>query len=867
MAERLIGRTVVPDDKLPGAWLGDVTRFQDFIQTTAPQGALKSQTTPGGQTLIVVGYTGQNIAEVQRAATIGGVTTVESLLYTYAGGDLQAVTLRRQVGGGAWTNIRQASYTYYGGGDANGSTGDLQTATIQVWNGSSWQNQKVCYYRYWIGSSSSSSSSSTGPYAAAHLLKYVVNPGSYSRMTAAGSGLNPLTATDAQLAQYADMYFEYDASRRATKEVLTGGKYVYTYAFTPAAFSSSSSTTGSIDNNWSIKTVETRPDGATLTVYTNEIGQVLLRKLGQGATSWIDCQQFDASANLSLHAFPSAVAGFDDTQPNLGISFNVNSGLIETFAYFGGASSSSSSSAGVAPPDGYLQAEYVQQGSTGAPIKLRDFQYGTQSAGGATIFPVTGITAYRNDDGTGAVATGYAYTYIPGTVAVQQRSTTYPVVPAAQNGSGVAATRQEYLDAWGNLIWEMGPRGFIMYQAFDVPTGGLLQRIDDFNTSLPGQPTPPSGWSTPAGGGLNLITTSQVDNLGRNTEELGPPHTVDLGGVATTVRTATWTVYQDYAQSGQASEVWMAEGYATGTAPNYTYTLVDPVSITRTDDDGQVTDQISAIRSNKSGPLSPSDTFAQSSYCRWTNNVYSGAGELTATRVYFAIPSTGPGVKGTNYNETDVAQDGMGRQNRVQSPGLTITRTVFDPRSLPLSIWMGTNDTGATDADPTGGGAPGNNMAAVQINQYDGGTAGGDGNLTLLTLPVDGNAANNRNTAMQYDWRNRQVQVNAAQDWYLVNTFDTMNRVTQVDRHAQGGGTLIGRAQTFFDDRGDIYQTALYAIDPSTTSPRHLCGPLSRRHRPPASRGRLRHERRRAADPLGHDSRAKRHRAGDRHRL
>lgn len=306
------------------------------------------------------------------------------------------------------------------------------------------------------------------------------------------------------------------------------------------------------------------------------------------------------------------------------------------------------------------------------------------------------------DDGTRGVTTTYAYTYIAGTVAVQQRTMTYPVVSAAQNGSGVSATRQEYLDMWGNLIWEMGPRGFIMYQGFDVPTGGLIQGIDDFNTNLPGQPSRPAGWTTPAGGGLNLVSDYQVDSLGRNTQELGPSHTIDLGGTATTVRAATWTVYQDYAQSGQASEIWMAQGYATGSAPNYTYTLIDPVSITRTDDDGRVTDQISAIRANKSGPLSPTDSFAQSSYCRWTNNLFSGAGELTGMRVYFAIPSTGQGVQGTNYNETDFAFDGMARQNRFQSPGLTITRTVFDPRSLPLSIWVGTNDPGATDSDPTG---------------------------------------------------------------------------------------------------------------------------------------------------------------------
>ena len=35
-------------------------------------------------------------------------------------------------------------------------------------------------------------------------------------------------------------------------------------------------------------------------------------------------------------------------------------------------------------------------------------------------------------------------------------------------------------------------------------------------------------------------------------------------------------------------------------------------------------------------------------------------------------------------------------------PGGTIQRVVFDARDLPISVWVGTNDTGATWSDPTG---------------------------------------------------------------------------------------------------------------------------------------------------------------------
>ena len=107
-------------------------------------------------------------------------------------------------------------------------------------------------------------------------------------------------------------------------------------------------------------------------------------------------------------------------------------------------------------------------------------------------------------------------------------------------------------------------------------------------------------------------------------------------------------------------------------------------------------------------------------------------------------------------------------------------------------------------------------MLAVTINEYDGGSASGDGNLTRQTLPVDSNSTNNRVTASRYDWRNRQTQITAAQDWYQVNTYDTLNRVTQVQRYSQATNNLIWQDQTLYDDRGRVYQTIQYAVDPST---------------------------------------------------
>jgi hypothetical protein len=96
---------------------------------------------------------------------------------------------------------------------------------------------------------------------------------------------------------------------------------------------------------------------------------------------------------------------------------------------------------------------------------------------------------------------------------------------------------------------------------------------------------------------------------------------------------------------------------------------------------------------------------------------------------------------------------------------------------------VGTNDAGATWSDPTGGGASGNNMVLVTAYQYDGNLSGLDGNRTAEIQHVD--ASTTRDTSFSFDWRDRQVQVTAAQDWYQIITLDNLSRAMQVDQHAQ----------------------------------------------------------------------------------
>jgi len=690
------------------------------------------------------------------------------------------VTLRRQVNAGAWTDIRRVLYEYYADAENFGSAGDLKRARIQVPQDSTWADSEIHYYRYYKAGEANGFE---------HGLKYVVGPKAYAQMTA--DGLDPLTASNAQVAQYADYYFEYDADRRATKEAVDGGSRVFTFAYT---------TSGNPDgyNNWKVKTIETRPDGSQIIIYTNFIGQFLIHELTDGTNRWIENRKYDSEGREIQRANPSAVTGYDDSVANLNVSLKANDGLIHVTDYY--------ATTGGGAAKGYIQFQKIKRGSAGTEIKQRGLEYASHSAGGITVHPISKQTVYRNEDGSGAIETGFSYTWHAGTMQIQQQTQTLPVVPTSQNGSGVAATRREYFDVQGNRTWMMDERGFITGWKYNIPTGAQTQRIDDVDTSV--ETDAPSGWTTPSGGGLNLVTDYEHDDLGRQTQELGPEHVLDIGGTATTVRRATWTVYQDVTH-----EVWVGRGYQQ--VSDSSFTLINPVSITQRDRRGNTLEEIQATRISTAGKLQPTDSFPQSSYVLWTTFQYTDCCLLTSRRVYHTIPATGEGLPGTNYDQTIYGYDSMKRLNRSVSPGGTITFDVFNVRGQRIRIYVGTNDNGATEDDPTGGGAPGNNMVLVTENEYDHGTDGGDGNLTQEMQYV--NATDTRVTTYLYDWRNRRTDIDGEVDFYQKAYYNNLDQVVKTERYdATVSGNLIARDEKLYDPRGLVYRTIRWGVDPAT---------------------------------------------------
>ncbi|SKA77159.1 RHS repeat-associated core domain-containing protein [Prosthecobacter debontii] len=228
------------------------------------------------------------------------------------------------------------------------------------------------------------------------------------------------------------------------------------------------------------------------------------------------------------------------------------------------------------------------------------------------------------------------------------------------------------------------------------------------------------------------------------------------------------------------------------------------------------------------GALGP-DTFgrsgqwpSQTRWTRWQQNKLDAWGRILETRVYHSIPVSGPGVQGTNFDAQTFQYDVMGRLRRSVSPGGTINRSVLDARSLLIATWIGTDDAGATDNDPSGGGTPGNNMKPVWLGVYDGGSAGGDGNLTQITEPVNDTSGDDRITVNAYDYRNLIISVtvnDGSTAFITTSTYDNLSRPTSQSRFHTSVATAnrTHESTTAYDAQGQVYEEKRFYVHANGT--------------------------------------------------
>ncbi len=787
--------------------------FADF-SAAAGGGQLLRVVDPSGGTGTVTGWT--TAARADRIAydytAADGVSRTEAVDYTYGGNGVATATLTRQAGAGAAAAVRSIAYTYAAGGGYGGGGGTLASAVVKDAAGAALDTY---LYRYYPASGGS------GGVPNPPLLKYAFGPAAAARLAAyaAGVGLTAGQVPDADAAPYADHYFEYDAARRVTKHTAAGegcsacsggqGTYTYTYATNLLRVR--------VRNDWAKAATETRPDGAVATYYANSDGQPLYQDVTAGGVTLRGAWGYTADGQAAWAAGPGTVTGADPALPDLGLG-GANAayladaaGAVTAYTYHGAAAGGAA---------GLLASVALKRGELGAAVPQEALTYSVAPAGHAVA--VATDTVYANADGTGGRTTTAAVTWAAGTDRMTAATVTLPVVSAARNGPGVAASSAVAYDPFGRPAWTQDAAGFLGYTAYDPATGAVVKQITDVDTTQTATFAGlPAGWATPAGGGLHLTATAEVDHLGRATAATDP-----VGQVA-------YTVYNDPAHEVRTYAGWDAALNApTG-----------PTVVMRDDRAAGYAESLTMSAAPAVSGGRPTGTEAVSGVQSLSRTQRNLAGQAVQTDGYYSLTgltytaSATLGTEGTHFLRTRQDYDKLGRPNRTQTPAGTVTRTESDGFGRVVSEWVGTDDV------PTTGywsvtNLAGTDMVKVAEYEYDGGGVG-DGNLTKATA-YPGLGAAPRVTQTWFDWRDRPVAVKAsveaaeAADVNRPITYtghDNLGEVLSTERYDGDGvtptvtagvpdrpaaGLLRAKASAAYDDLGRAYRTDTSSVDPAT---------------------------------------------------
>jgi RHS repeat-associated protein len=778
-----------------------------------------------------------NIDEVTSWTTDGNILTldstaasgaVERLQYAYTtGGQISSVTRQKKLASGSWQTVRSIELSYLT--MANVGAPVLKGSIEKAANGGTVGETYARYY----------TSEETGGYAGA--LKYYFGEVATARLRGAFPSTTDLDSlTDAQVEPYADKKLRYDGDTKAVVEYVKAG----------AGCSACSGGQGSVDvatstnpdpfssadvNDWRYKISNTYDDGSVHTTYSNQYNQTLLQVVVDASgTTWRSYTRYDSANRVLFTAAPSAVTGFSESLTDLiGYSSSgstylaASSGLITNYVY---GTSTTATDSTVGDVEGYVKSVSIQRGTGGTAIVQSAQTYIARTADGIANYHVASSTRYRNDNGTGAETVTTAYTWQGSTAQAASMTTTLPTVTTAQNGPNTATSMTQVFDSEGRLTWSKDAIGVLSYNAYDALTGALVKSIQDVNTANTSDFAGlPSGWTTPSGAGQHLISTYEVDTLGRTTKSTDP-----LGIVS-------YTVYNDVTQEVRSYPAWNS----TTNAPT------GPISVYRDDWTNGYSESLTMSATPAVSGGRPTGAEAISNLQSLSRAYRNEAGQTVTQDQYFNLTSltystaANIGTVNANYYRTAQGYDKEGRPNKTVSALGTITRTVYDAMGHAVSTWVGTNDT-----PTTGFWSPTNAAGLVKVTEteYDHGL-GGDGNATQTTQYPGGGAAA-RVSQTFFDWRNRPVAAKAGVETSEATTVNRPIRYAEYDNLSQtittelydgdavtitdenllsgpsgdgvpdrpSSGLLRAKATSSYDELGRVFQSVRYSVNPSTGS-------------------------------------------------
>jgi RHS repeat-associated protein len=778
---------------------GESIRFRDFSSTnTLLRGQFISRSdTQGNRLVVTANFSSGAIASL---ASYNGTNPnpVELWQYRYIpnaqqnAGKLQSVEVRRNDN----TLLRSTAYSYYNKSDASGSLGDLKSMTVRDGAGATIDAQYFRYYK------SGQADFGRGFNSA---LKYSFDFDSYQRLKANITNID--AATDTQIAPYAREYFQYDSSRRITRmdvqaagcTTCTGGIATSTFVYETRPF-----VTGSF-NSWAFKVTETRPDGNQKITYENYrrqkmlvIDRVLVDAANPGNVGkmWGTYTRYDALTGKPIFvASPSALelpASLATLEQHSDLMNNVNGnlqfvrdnvGVIQVMSYYNSTTATESIPGGVR---NYASQQSIRKGEFGTSILQSSTQYFSRSIPGTTRVLVAAQTQYPNEDQSNPLTTTYQYSFFAGTAAIQSQTITRPIVVTSQNGPNVATPNTSVYDRVGREIWTKDADGFLTFRAYDAESGSVIKTIVDVDTSRTSDfNSLPSGWATPSGGGLHLVSTNTVDRLGRTVETVNPNGNV------------TYTRYDDIAHSQRMYANW----------DPVTNRPTGPTRVFREDTSGSYTETLtmSAVPTVVAGK--PTGTEAVSNIQSLSRVYRNAAGQTIHRDDYFNLTgitystASNLGTENVNFYRTRYSYNDQGLVERVQAPTGTITWTIYDGLRREIGTWIGTNDSTAngfkwSPSNNTGS----SNMVQVSSMTYDAGSVG-DGNVTqVIAMPGIGT---NRVMQSAFDWRNRRVATKSGVEAIESESTNRSVSYTQYDNL----GRVLSTAQ-YDGDTVNIHQDA-----------------------------------------------------------
>ena len=304
---------------------------------------------------------------------------------------------------------------------------------------------------------------------------------------------------------------------------------------------------------------------------------------------------------------------------------------------------------------------------------------------------------------------------------VKKVTTTLPVIPTSQNGSGIATVTERYYDKTGRLRWTKDGDGYINYLSYDSETGQLSvlgRDVDSLSDpangavgslawTVDGASTnaPTRAFSSPAP--LSHVSVSERDSIGRVTK------TIDPDGKE--------HIHRHLKNAVATYPFW------NGTSPGLPFTVLKTTSR----DEIEEVIQVKASQADITSSTGWKAGTSNSDFLSWRRLSYDDHNRVQHTDNYHNIPSSGYGAVVDNFSRTSYLYDQQSRVDRVlqsvrKTGGSTVwqvTRSILDALGRPTETQRGFGaTTGAYNDLPS-------TMSKVSERVYDMGDAG-DGYLT-----------------------------------------------------------------------------------------------------------------------------------------